>query len=100
MAGQHLIHNSARGLEFSALRELLRGYGSSPLGHAWIAELTPSTDRAWIERQQKLTSEIREFRRAGGRFDFSGLVEIGNLIEKSRIVGAALETVESHDVVL
>jgi DNA mismatch repair protein MutS2 len=100
MAGQHLIHNSARVLEFDALRELLRGYGSSPLGHARIAALTPSRDRAWIESQQEIASEIREFRRVGGRFDFSGLVEIGNLVEKSRIAGAALETAEIRDVVL
>jgi DNA mismatch repair protein MutS2 len=65
-----------------------------------MAELAPSTDRDWIEQQQELTSEIREFRRAGGRFDFSGLIEIGSLVEKSRIAGAALETTEIRDVVL
>ena len=49
-----LPHISARVLEFDALRELLRGYASSPLGHAKIAELTPSTDSAWIVQQQEL----------------------------------------------
>ena len=37
--------------------------------------------------QQELASEIREFRRVGGRFDFSGLIEISLLVEKSRIAG-------------
>src|ERR1700736_2290740 len=95
-----LKHSSARVLEFDALRELLRGYASSPLGQGRIAGLTPSTDRDWIERQQELAGEIRKFRRVGGRFDFSGLTEVGLLVEKSRIAGAALETTEIRDVIL
>ena len=95
-----LTHNSARVLEFDALRDLLRGYASSPLGQQRIAALTPFTDRHWIQNQQQLASEIREFRRVGGRFDFSGLLEIAQLVEKSRIAGAALETTEIRDVIL
>src|SRR5258708_38987 len=95
-----LIHNSARVLEFDSLRELLRGYASSPLGQGRIAALVPSTDRDWIEGQQQLAEEIREFRRVGGRFDFSALIEIDLLVEKSRIAGAALETTEIRDVLL
>src|ERR1700716_3958800 len=95
-----LIHSSARVLEFDALRELLRGYASSPLGQRRIAEIVPSTDRTWIENQQELVNEIREFRRVGGRFDFSGLLEIGQLVAKSAIAGATLETTEIRDVVL
>src|SRR5579872_3428424 len=95
-----LIHNSAPVLEFDALRELLRGYAFSPLGRARIASLSPSTDADWIVRQQDLTEEVRDFRRAGGRFDFSGLVEIKMQIAKSRIRGAVLETTEIRDVLL
>src|ERR1700723_2387657 len=95
-----LIHNSARVLEFDALRELLRGYASSAPGRARIGALAPSTDRSWICEQQELTAEVREFRRAGGGFDFSGLLEIATLIAKSRIAGAVLETTEIRDVVL
>ena len=95
-----LTHNSARVLEFDALREMLHGYASSPLGQQRIAALTPSTDRHWIQTQQELTSEIREFRRVGGRFDFSGLSEVNLQVEKSRIAGAALETTEIRDVIL
>ena len=78
-----LAHSSARVLEFESLRELLDGYASSPLGHAKIAHLAPSTDRAWIESQQELASEIREFRRVGGRFEFSELVEVSPLARES-----------------
>ena len=97
---QPLIHNSARVLEFDALRELLRGYASSPPGQARITALAPSTDSAWISEQQELTSEVREFRRVGGSFDFSGLLDVTKLLQRSRIVGAVLETTEIRDVLL
>ena len=95
-----LTHNSARVLEFDALRDLLRAYASSPLGQQRIAALTPSTDSHWIQTQQDLATEIREFRRVGGQFDFSGLSEINLLVEKSRIADATLETTEIRDVIL
>jgi DNA mismatch repair protein MutS2 len=95
-----LSHSSAKALEFDSLRDLIRGYTQSPLGETAVGELQPSTDRAWIESQQQLTTEIREFRRVGGRFDFAGLMPISKLVEKSRISGAALETSEIRDVIL
>ena len=95
-----MTHTSARLLEFETLRELLAGYSSSPLGRRRIAELQPSLERAWIETQHQLTTEIREFRRVGGRFEFTGLPEVAKLLEKSRIAGAAFETTEIRDIVL
>ena len=95
-----LTHTSARVLEFDSLLDLLRGYASSPLGQAGIAALAPSTDRVWIESQHQLASEIREFRRVGGRFEFSGLLPTAQLVAKSRILGSILETTEIRDVIL
>jgi len=95
-----LTHNSVRVLEFDALREVLRGYASSPLGQARIAVLAPAIDSEWIAEQQELTEEVREFRRVGGRFEFSGLLDITKSVEKSRIAGAALETTDIRDVLL
>jgi DNA mismatch repair protein MutS2 len=97
---EELIHSSSQVLEFDALRLLLRGYASSPLGQKCIATLKPSTDRDWIQSQQELATEMQEFRRVGGRFDFSGLIEIDSLVKKSRIAGAVLETTEIRDVLL
>src|SRR6204780_2074535 len=97
---QPVTHTSSGLLEFQNLRDLLARYASSPLGRNRIAELVPSLDRAWIETQQQLTTEIRDYLRVGGRFEFAGLPEIKTLIEKSRITGAALETTEIRDVVL
>ena len=94
-----LSHASAHVLEFESFRDLLNGYSSSPLGQRLIARLVPSSDRGWIENQQQLTSEIREFRRVGGRFDFSGLLDVTSQVEKSRIAGAALEIAEIRDTV-
>jgi DNA mismatch repair protein MutS2 len=95
-----LLHNSARVLEFDALRELLRGYASSPLGQARIAALAPALDPDWIAGQQESTEEVRAFRRVGGGFEFSGLLDVAPLVKKSRIAGAVLETTEIRDVVL
>jgi DNA mismatch repair protein MutS2 len=94
------MHSSARVLEFESLRELVRGYAPSPLGQGRIADLSPSADRLWIENQHQLTTEIREFRRVGGRFEFSGLIDISTTVEKARIHGAVLETTDIRDVVL
>ena len=92
-------NSSARVLEFEALRDLLRGYAASDLGRTRVAELAPSTDLPWIQNQQQLTKEIREFRRAGGGFNFAGLTGISSLLDKSRIAGAALETLEIVSVI-
>jgi len=93
-------HTSSRLLEFETLRDLLSGYASSLPGRGRIADLHPSLDPLWIETQHQLSTEIREYRRVGGRFEFSGLPEITRLLEKSRIAGAALETTEIRDVVM
>jgi DNA mismatch repair protein MutS2 len=93
-------NSSARVLEFDPLRDLLRGYAASDLGRARVTELAPSVDLSWIEHQHQLTSEIREFRRAGGGFEFAGLSDISRLLEKSHIAGAALETTEIRDVII
>ncbi|MFL6442169.1 MAG: endonuclease MutS2 [Candidatus Sulfotelmatobacter sp.] len=95
-----LLHTSSRVLEFESLRALLRGFAPSPLGQSRIANLTPSTDAAWVQTQQQLATEIREFRRVGGRFDFAGLIDIEDLVEQARITGVALETTQIRDVIL
>src|SRR5579863_4803630 len=97
---QWLVHHSARVLEFDTLLALLRAYALSPLGQAKITALAPSIDASWINQQQELTEELREFRRVGGRFEFSGLLDISKLLEKARIAGSVLETTEIRDVLL
>src|ERR1022692_3854577 len=93
-------NNRPRLLESELLRELLAGYDASPLGKRRGEEVRPSLEREWIRTQHQLATEVREYRRVGGRFEFAGLPEVRKLIEKSRIAGAALETSEIRDVVL
>src|SRR5208283_4953537 len=100
IAPSPIQHSSARVLEFDPLRQLLATYTASPLGHARVMELTPSRDRAWMERQQQLTEEVRGYLRGDGHFDFHGLLDPTPLIDKSRIQGAALETTEIRDFLL
>jgi DNA mismatch repair protein MutS2 len=97
---QSLSHTSASVLEFGSLLDLLRGYAVSPLGQSLISTLQPSRDHNWIESQHELAGEVREFRRVGGGFDFSGLFDVTKQVEESRIGGAVLEIAEIRDVVL
>jgi DNA mismatch repair protein MutS2 len=92
--------SSARILEFEGLRELLNAYASSELGRSRIRALQPGCDRPWIAGQQQLVVEVLEFLRAGGRFDFSGLLSPAGLLEKAHIAGAALETTEIRDIIM
>src|SRR5439155_7124980 len=94
------MENSSAGvLEFAGLRDLLRGYAASDLGRAKVAALAPSIDLDWIQNQQQLTSEVREFRRAGGSFNFAGLLDVSQRLDKARISGAALESLEILSVI-
>jgi DNA mismatch repair protein MutS2 len=93
-----LLHNSARVLEFDRLREFLRGYCQSELGQTRVEALEATADRAWIERQQQLTSEVRRYLGSGGRFDFAGLIDPRKMLDKSRIQGAMLEVLEIRDL--
>ncbi len=95
-----LVHTSAAALEFDRLREMVRGCCQSELGQQAVDALAPTTDADWIERQQQLTAEVRNFLRAGGRFDFGGLTDPSQLVLRARISGATLETAELRDAIL
>lgn len=100
MSPRSLTRSSAGVLEFASLLQVLLGYATSPLGHEAVSSLEPSLDPAWIRNQQLLATEIREFRRVGGSFEFSGLFNIRAQVDKSRIEGSALEIADIRDVVL
>src|SRR5215471_14052314 len=95
-----LKHSSSQLLEFDAFRVLLAGYLSSALGKERIKALAPTFDRDWINLQQQLAEEARQYLIAGGRFDFSLLFDARSLLAKSRIESAALEINELRDILL
>src|SRR5262245_43376525 len=100
MVPSPLQHASSRVLEFDHFRDVLGGYVWSPLGKARVSRLAPSSDRAWIARQQQLAAETRRVLFAGGRFDFSGMFDAGQLLAKAKIAGASLEIGQLRDVLL
>jgi DNA mismatch repair protein MutS2 len=56
--------------------------------------LEPSADLVWIEAQHERTEEMRALYNSGGSFDFHGLFDPAEMLEKSRIEGSALEPPE------
>ncbi|MGH9567707.1 MAG: endonuclease MutS2, partial [Candidatus Angelobacter sp.] len=102
MVPSRLQHSASLGgvLEFDQFRDLLAAYVNSPLGKARLAQVAPSSDRVWIDQQQQLAAEARRFLSAGGRFDFNGLFDAGQLLAKSKIPGAALELSHIRDILL
>ena len=63
-------------LEFEALRELLGRFVRSPLGHAELVRVEPSSDRAWIEFALADTRvrAVRGFGRAPQRIALAGVL--------------------------
>jgi DNA mismatch repair protein MutS2 len=89
-----LAETSSAALEWPRLRDHIAGRTFSPLGKAWILALKPSADVAWIEQQHQRTQEMQAFYTGGGSFDFHGLFDPTELLEKARIEGSALEALE------
>lgn len=89
-----LAESSAAALEWPRLREHIATKTFSPLGRTWILALEPSAELAWIDQQQRRTEEIRGLFSAGVTFDFHGLFEPTDLLDKARIEGSALEPLE------
>ena len=89
-----LAESSDTALEWPRLRDHIAGRTFSPLGKAWILALEPSGDFAWIEQQHQRTQEMQAFYTGGGSFDFHGLFDPTELLDKARIEGSALEALE------
>jgi DNA mismatch repair protein MutS2 len=91
---------SERLLEFDRMLEVLLGYCGSDLGRRRVAALSPSRDCDWIANQQALASEIRCLLQAGGSFDFRGLTECRELLQKAAIGGAILDIAELRETLM
>ncbi len=89
-----LAHTSAEMLEFARLREMVAGYATTDPGRAWTLALEPSGDAAWASIEQQRVSEALRLLRAGPSFDFHGLIDPGDWLDRARIHGAVLEVDE------
>jgi DNA mismatch repair protein MutS2 len=93
-----LHESSAASLEWARLRDHIAGRTFSPLGRAWVLALEPCADLPWIDQQQQRTAEVRSMLARGGSFEFSGLFDPTVFLDKARIEGAALESIEIRDL--
>jgi DNA mismatch repair protein MutS2 len=90
---------SAEALQWPELIERLSHAAQSPLGGEWIKALQPSSDAAWVEQQQQRNAELRELI-TGGSFDFRGIFNVTETLDKARIEGAALEATEIRSLIV
>ncbi|WP_420237337.1 endonuclease MutS2 [Telmatobacter bradus] len=85
-------------LEWESLLALVAGFSASPVGRAAILDLKPSTDEQWIERQHKLTAEVRLLVLEQVSIPLGGLFDPTLLAAKARIPEAALEAKELQSI--
>jgi DNA mismatch repair protein MutS2 len=90
---------SAKALQWPELIEHLSRGAQSSLGRGWIVALTPSYDAAWINRQQQRNAEMQRLLR-GGSFDFRGIFDVTEALDRARIDGAALEAMELRELIV
>ncbi|MGC1872147.1 MAG: endonuclease MutS2, partial [Acidobacteriaceae bacterium] len=89
-----LAHISAEMLEFARLRQMVAGYATTAPGRAWTLALDPSGDTGWASTEQQRVSEALRLLRAGPSFDFHGLIDPGDWLDRARIHGTVLEVDE------
>jgi len=89
---------SAKALQWHDLLDHLARRAQSPLGKASVLALQPSADAAWIEAQQQRTTEMQQIV-AGSPFDFRGIFDVTDLLDRARIEGSALEPLELRSII-
>ena len=89
-----LAHTSAEMLEFARLREMVAGYATTDPGRTWTLALEPSGNAGWTAVEQQRVSEALRSLHAGPGFDFHGLIDPGDWLDRARIAGAVLEVEE------
>ena len=85
---------AAKALQWAELQEQVSKRAQSAIGRARVLALRPSGDLGWIETQQQRTEELRRLVVGGGGFDFRGIFDVSEVLDKARIEGSALETGE------
>ena len=64
-----------------------------------MSALVPSADPDWIGQQQQRNAEVQRSI-TGGSFDFRGIFDVTEMLDKARIEGSALEAVELRAVIV
>jgi DNA mismatch repair protein MutS2 len=90
---------SAKALQWPELILHLSRRAQSSLGKEWVSALEPSADADWIGTQQQRNAEMQQLISAGS-FDFRGVFDVTETLDKARIDGAALEALELRSVIV
>ncbi len=88
-----LAESGAEALQWTELIAFLAARALSDLGKRRLSALEPSSDLIWVEQQQQRNAEMQQWI-AGGGFDFRGIFDVSEMLERARIEGAALEAGE------
>ena len=89
-----LFEIGAKALQWNDLQQQLAERAQSPLGRECVLALQPSAELAWIQQQQQRTEEMRRLITGGGAFQFRGIFDPSEMLDKARIEGSALEPAE------
>lgn len=81
-------------LEMTALLGLLARHVQTPLGRKRALALLPSTDRQWIERELRRTSECVNYLTTGGAFGLGEARDVEDALVQLQIFGTTLEPQE------
>jgi DNA mismatch repair protein MutS2 len=90
---------SSKSLQWSDLLAHLARSAQSPLGKARLLSLAPSADATWIDTQQQRNAEMQRLV-AGGSFDFRGIFDVNDLLDKARVDGSALEALDLRSLIV
>jgi DNA mismatch repair protein MutS2 len=94
-----LVETSAKALQWAELQQRVARGAQSALGRERVTMLAPSGDLAWIESQQQRNAEMQRMV-SGGSFDFRGIFDVTDLLDKARIDGSALEATELRGLIV
>src|SRR5580698_3326010 len=91
-------HADLVALEWQPLLALVAGFAASSVGRDAILALHPSADEEWIERQHRLTFELKLILEEQVSVPLGGLFDPTQLAAKAQIDGAALEATELQNI--
>jgi DNA mismatch repair protein MutS2 len=94
-----LEQTGSKSLQWADVQQHLTALAQSALGRAWMLALAPGASAAWIDAQQQRNAEMRLLVAAGTPFDFRGILDVTDLLDKARIQGAALEPLELRGMI-
>src|SRR5688572_18728509 len=81
-------------LELANLLQLFARHVQTPLGRRRALSLKPSTDRAWIEAEQRRTTDCVKYLTTGGTFGLGEVRDVEDSLVHLQIFGTTLEPME------